>query len=140
MEDTKKPPNPNGANNSQSDPREQVFWDLYIENNLENAYKCAIEVGYEESNAKNITMREWFKERLRKLKKKDMVSKAEKVLNKTLEYSTENDKGEVKVDLLRVQVDVAKHVTEKLGKEEGYENEKTIFVLPQELITKNELT
>lgn len=112
--------NPNGANASVSDPREQVMWDYYIENNLENAYACAIKADYSESAAKNITLNDWFKERLGKLKRKEMLSKAERVLEKTLNYSTEDEDGKVKVDLLRVQTDVAKTLVTTLGKNEGY--------------------
>lgn len=114
--------NPNGANGSVSDPREQVMWDLYVKNNLENAYKCAIEAGYEEDTAKQITVRRWFIERTDRLRRKDMLSKAEKVLDKTLSYSTENDEGKVMPDILRIQTDVAKHVVSTLGKNEGYSN------------------
>lgn len=113
-------PNPNGANGSVSDPREQVMWDLYVKKNLENAYQCALEAGYEESSAIKITTRDWFVARLQKLKRKEMLSDAEKVLQKTLKYKTEKDDGEIKTDLLRVQTDVAKHITKTLGKDEGY--------------------
>lgn len=130
--------NPHGANGTTSDPREQVAWDLYIENGLNNAYEAGIKAGYSIDSARNITTRDWFKERLGRLRRKDMLSKAEKKLDKTLEYEVEDKDGNIKVDLLRVQVDVAKHVTEKLGEDEGYKNEKTIFVLPAELIYKNE--
>lgn len=130
-------PNPNGANGTTSDPREQICWDFYIEGGLNNAYEAAIKAGYSEDSARNVTIRDWFKERLGRLRRKDMFSKAEKVLDKTLDYQTENDKGEVKTDVLRIQVDVAKHLTEKLGEKEGYNNEK-IIIIPSELINKNE--
>jgi hypothetical protein len=110
--------NPNGANGDVSDPREQVMWDFYVENNLENAYECAIKAKYAVDTARNITTNDWFKERLGKLRRKDMLSDAEKVLQKTLKYKTEKDDGEVKTDLLRVQTDVAKHITNTLGKED----------------------
>jgi phage terminase small subunit len=131
------------SNQKTSDPREQLCWDLYIEKlsvGVSNAYQSAIEAGYSQSHADNITLQGWFKERLQKLKRKDLVSKAEKLLEKTLDYKSEDDEGKIKVDLLRVQTDVAKHVTNSLGKEEGYENEKTIFIMPSELIKKNEST
>lgn len=133
-------PNPYGANGTTSDPREQVAWDLYIQGGLNNAYEAGINAGYAEDSARNMTTRDWFKERLGRLRRKDMLSKAEKKLDKTLEYEVEDKDGNVKVDLLRVQVDVAKHVTEKLGEDEGYKNEKTIFILPAELVNKNEKT
>lgn len=117
------PSNPNGANGTTSDPREQACWDFYVESitqNRVNAYESAIKAGYEESSAKNITLRGWFKERLEDLERKEMLSKAEKVLAKTLNYSTEDADGNVKVDLLRVQTDVSKHLTSTLGKDKGY--------------------
>jgi len=92
--------NPNGANGTQSDPREQICWDFYvksIQENRENAYKSAIDAGYAEDTARNITMNEWFKERLRKLKRKEMFSKAERNLDYVLDM-----------------------VAKTLGKEEGY--------------------
>ena len=116
-------PNPNGANGTTSDPREQVMWDFYIDSmreNRVNAYESAIKAGYEESTARQITVRSWFIERLEDLERKDMLSKAEKKLAKSLTYEVENEKGEIKTDLLRIQVDVSKHLTETLGKKKGY--------------------
>lgn len=118
------PPNPNGANQTTSDPREQACWDFYVDSiteNRENAYESAIKAGYEESSAKNITLRGWFKERLEDLERKNMLSKAEKKLAKTLTYEVEDlETGKVQTDLLRIQVDVSKHLTETLGKTKGY--------------------
>jgi phage terminase small subunit len=115
--------NPNGANQHTPDIREQQCWDFYVESviaGIPNAYESAIKAGYEESSAKNITLRGWFKERLENLERRDMLSKAEKKLAKTLTYKVENEKGEVKTDLLRIQVDVSKHLTNTLGKDKGY--------------------
>jgi hypothetical protein len=119
--------NPNGANQTTSDPREQSCWDFYVEsiaNGEVNAYESAIKAGYEHSSAKNITLRGWFKERLSELERKEMLSKAEKVLMKTLDYQTEetSEDGTTKVrtDLLRIQVDASKHLTSTLGKNKGY--------------------
>lgn len=115
--------NPNGANGNTSDPREQVCWDIYVRNlanGIDNAYAAAIEAKYSEDSSRNITMRDWFKERLGKLKRKEMFSKAEKVLDKTLTYEPVDAQGKLQVDLLRVQTDVAKHITKTLGKDEGY--------------------
>ena len=119
-------PNPNGANGSTSDPREQVCWDIYVGRGLENAQQSALDAGYSEDHSRNITLQGWFKERLAKLKRKDMLSKAEKVLEKTLNYSTEDEEGKVKVDLLRVQTDVAKTVVTTLGKDEGYSSRNEV--------------
>jgi len=109
------------ANQHTSDPREQIMWDIYVSNitkGIENAYQAAIEAGYAEDTAKNITLTGWYKERKDKLRRKEMLSKAEKVLDRTLTLEPVDEKGEIKVDLLRVQTDVAKHVTNTLGKEE----------------------
>lgn len=121
------PPNPNGSNGTTSDPREQVMWDIYITklaNGIDNAYESAIEAGYEPSSAKNIRLREWFKERYKSLERKEMLSDAEKVLRKAMRYSVEkiDDEGNVKIlsDVLRIQTDVAKHLTSTLGKDKGY--------------------
>ena|SRR3990167_6355115 len=110
------------ANQHTPDEREERCWDFYIfsvANGQPNAYESAIKAEYSEDHARNITLQGWFKERLEKLKRRAMLPKSERVLDKTLQYETEKN-GEVLVDLLRVQVDVAKHITKTLGKDEGY--------------------
>ena len=132
MEEENKP-NPNGANGSTSDPREQVCWDFYVESviaGMPNAYASAIKANYEESSAKNITLRGWFKERLEDLERKDMLSKAEKKLSKTLTYEVEDEDGKIKTDLLRIQTDVAKHLTSTLGKNKGYSTKTETDLTP----------
>jgi len=117
------PPNPNGANSTTSDPREQTCWDLYVQSILdgrESAQQAAIDAGYEEATAKNVTLRGWFKGRKEKLHRREMLSKAERVLDRTLDMQPVNDKGQIDVPLLRVQTDVAKIVVTTLGKNEGY--------------------
>lgn len=118
-----KTTNPNGANGTTSDPREQVMWDFYVDSireNRVNAYESAKKAGYEESTARQITVRSWFLERLEDLERKQMLSKAEKKLAKTLDYEVEDADGNVKTDLLRIQTDVSKHLTSTLGKNKGY--------------------
>lgn len=115
--------NPNGANGTTSDPREQIMWDIYVNKlakGTENAYESAIEAGYAKDTARNITTNDWFKERIGKLRRKDMLSKAEKVLDKTLDMITVNSEGNENPALLRIQTDVAKTVVTTLGKDEGY--------------------
>lgn len=136
-------PNPNGANGTTSDPREQVCWDFYVEsltNGRENAYESAIKAKYSEDHARNITLQGWFKERLAKLKRRDMLSKAEKVLDKTLSYETEDEEGKVRVDLLRVQTDVAKTVVSTLGKDEGYSTRQEHTGADGEKLISNQFT
>lgn len=122
--------NPNGANGTTGDPREQICWDLYVKsiiNNRENAYQSAIEAGYSEDHARNITLQGWFKERKAKLRRKDMLSKSEKVLDETLDMNTINEEGKVDAQLHKIKVDVAKTLVTTLGKDVGYS-------------TRNELT
>lgn len=133
--------NPNGANGTTSDPREQVCWDFYIESITKgqvNAYESAIKAGYEEATAKQVTVRRWFIERLEELERKEMLSKAEKKLSRTLEYNVEDEKGNIKTDLLRIQVDASKHLTSTLGRNKGYstktESDISVKELPQPII------
>lgn len=142
--------NPNGANGVTSDPREQVMWDIYIKkliNGKENAYESSVEAGYSEDHSRNITLQGWFKERVAKLKRKDMLSKAERNLDKVLDTSYENNEGEVKPEIMRIVVDVSKTITQTLGKDEGYSTKtetdltskgERILIMPTELINKNE--
>lgn len=112
--------NPNGANQYVMDPRQRKCWEDYINPKSEtfgNAYRSALASGYEENTAAVITTVPWFQEKLRRL---NMLSKAEKVLDKTLEMEPVNEEGKTDVALLRVQTDVAKHITSTLGKNEGY--------------------
>ena len=119
-----KTSNPNGANQYLLDPRQLKCWEYYVDPKSEtfgNATQSAIKAGYEPIYADVITTRPWFEGKVRRL---NMLSKAEKVLDKTLSYETdttdENGKVKVQVDLLRVQTDVAKTVATTLGKDEGY--------------------
>jgi hypothetical protein len=119
--------NPNKANQHTPDERQAICWEFYVQsilNGKPNAYESAIKAGYEESSASLITVTSWFIERNTKLKRRDMLSKAEQKLEKTLDYSPEeiDEEGNMKIktDLLRIQTDVAKHITSTLGKEEGY--------------------
>ena len=112
--------NPHGANQFQLDPRQKLCWESYINPNSEtfgNGYQSALKAGYEEGYAAQITTIDWFLEKLRRL---NMLSKAEKVLDKTLTLEAITDDGKTDVPLLKVQTDVAKHITSTLGKNEGY--------------------
>lgn len=121
--------NPNGANQYQLDPRQKLCWEFYVNPNSEtfgNGLKSAIKAGYEEGTANQITVAAWFRDKLRRF---NMLEKAEKVLDKTLEMKSTNDEGVVQVDLLRVQTDVAKHLTKTLGKE--HYSERTELTGPE---------
>jgi len=119
MTDTKKP-NPNGANQYLDDPRKQLCWANYVDPKSEtfgNATRSAIRAGYEPDYADQITTSEWFKGRLRKL---NMLGKAEKALDDTLDYNPVDENGRVDSGIARIRLDAAKHITSTLGKNEGY--------------------
>lgn len=110
--------NPNGANGTTSDPREKIMWDFYVEGlsqGRENAYEAAIKSGYSEDHARNITIQGWFKERKDKLRRKEMLSKAERNLDNILDLDV-TDK-EIDSRLLSIKADVSKTVAKTLGKE-----------------------
>lgn len=112
--------NPNGANQYVLDPRQKLCWELYTNpksDTFGNAYQSAMKAGYEEGYAAQITTIDWFLDKLRRL---NMLSKAEKVLDKTLTYEPVDSEGKIDTGLLRVQTDVAKHITSTLGKNDGY--------------------
>jgi hypothetical protein len=114
------PTNPNGANQYNLDPRQKLCWESYINPKSEtfgNARQSALKAGYEDTYARTITDTEWFYDKIRRL---NMLSKAEKVLDKTLDLPAVDEEGKVDVALLRVQTDVSKHITNTLGKHEGY--------------------
>lgn len=123
--------NPNGSNQWILDPRQKLCWDLYVNPKSKyfgNAYQAAQCVGYEESYAATITTQDWFKEKVRRL---NMLGKAEKVLDEMLEMPVEvldwEGSGEEKEEVVRtesalvkIKQDTAKFVAERLGKDEGY--------------------
>ena len=127
MEETKKT-NPNGANNTTSDPREQIMWEIYVTKlagGIDNALASAKEAGYSKDHSRNITLQGWFKERKQHLVRMEMLSTAEKVLKKAIEYKTDKvdeETGELKVNtsLLSIQVGVATTIATTLGKNKGY--------------------
>lgn len=115
--------NPFGANGTTSDPREQITWDIYVkklQGGIENAKASAIEAGYSEEHADNITLQGWFKGRKDKLRRTEMLSKAERNLNKILDLNYEKEDGDIKTDILKVVSDVSKNITSTLGKDDGY--------------------
>lgn len=118
--------NPNGANQYVLDPRQKLCWELYVNPTSEtfgNGLQSALKAGYSESHANTITTEDWFQDKVRRM---NMLRKAEKVLDKTLTYEAIDQEGKVKTDLLRVQTDVAKHITSTLGKNDGYSSRNEV--------------
>lgn len=120
------PSNPNGANQYAIDPRQKMCWSYYIDPNSEtfsNALQSAIKAGYTPEYANQITTSDWFIGKVRRL---NMLDKAERKLEKTLDYDVvDPQSGKVQTDLLRIQVDASKHLTKTLGKEEYSERIET---------------
>lgn len=118
--------NPNGANQYNPDERQKLCWDFYIDPNsptFSNGLQSALRAGYSPSHANTITTEDWFQDFVRR---RDMLRKAEKIFDKTLTYSTEDDKGTVRTDLLKIQADIAKHISTTLGKNKGYSTRSEI--------------
>lgn len=130
------------------DPRQKRMWTAYVKPNSStfgNAYASAKKAGYAELSSRRITSMGWFKSFKRRF---NLLGKAEKVLEKTLDMDTLDAEGREQADLLRVQVDSAKFVAKTLGKDEGYSerNELTgrdgegIVFMPVELLEKYNLS
>lgn len=116
------------SNQYTSDEREQVCWDLYIESirkGTPNAKASALKAGYSEPHSDNITLQGWFKGRSDKLRRVNMLSRAEKNLEKVLLMDTQSEGKEIP-ELLRIQVDVSKTIVTTLGKNEGYTTREEI--------------
>ena len=104
--------NPNGANQYVLDPRQKMCWDLYINPKSEtfgNAYQSALKAGYEKTSSTIITTENWFIEKLRRL---NLLSKAERNLDNILDLPLE--------DKANIVLDASKFVAKTLGKDEGY--------------------
>lgn len=141
MADETNKTNPNGANGTTSDPREQIMWDFYVSElakGIDNAYAAAIKAEYSEDSARNVTMRDWFKARLGKLKRREMLSKAERNLDKALDTSYEDKEGNIKSDVMRIVVDVSKTVVTTLGRDEYSTKTETDLTSKGEKIAWNE--
>lgn len=118
------------------DPRQKLCWGNYVDqtkSTFSNGYQSALSAGFSHTYSRTITTQPWFRDKLRRT---HLLTKSEKIINKILDMESD------KADVLRVQSDVAKHITKTLGKDEGYteKSEVTggsgIVFLPIELINK----
>lgn len=113
------PTNPNGANQYMLDPRQSLCWGYYSNPKSEtfgNALRSAIKAGYDDEYANSITAAEWFCGKLRRL---NMLRKAEKVLEETLDMDV-TESGKKVPALVGIKNDVAKFIAKTQGKNEGY--------------------
>ena len=112
------------ANQYAMDPRQLLCWGYYVNPKSEtfgNALRSALKAGYEDVYARSITSTQWFADKVRRL---GMLSKAEKVLEETLDMDTSittivNEVEVVKIDpaLAKIKQDTAKFIAERVGKE-----------------------
>ena len=127
-----------------NDIRRLNFWKFYLKPTSEtygNGQKSAIKAGYGPGYAANITSQDFFK---RKLRRMNLLGKAEKVLDESLDVKHLDKDGKVDAATLRVKVDSAKFVAKTLGKDEGYteraevtgKNGTPVIVMPSELVNK----
>ena len=153
--------NPNGANQYLNDPRQLLFWDFYLtpkSKTFSNAFQSAIKAKYRISTATQITTEKWFLDKLRRM---NLLSKAEKVLEETLgvdhivktigmfgpikDRQTGKDLKEINPKILKVKQDTAKFVAERLGKKKGYSMRTEITgpegkELPTPILNLNEIS
>lgn len=126
------------------DPRQKLTWNNYLSHTgktFGNAYASAVKAGYSDSHARRITVTPWFRN---KMSRTHLLGKAEKILDKILDMSAEDENGKPKADILRIQADMIKHITKTLGKDEGYSERSEvtgkdgnpIVFMPAELITR----
>lgn len=114
----KKRTNPNGANQYQMDPRQKLCWDYYINPKSEtfsNATQSAIKAGYEPDYADQITTKDWFVGKIRKL---NLLEKAERNLDKILDLPLDRKAN--------IVLDASKFIAKTLGKDEGYSERSEI--------------
>jgi hypothetical protein len=122
--------NPNGVNGSLEDPRQQKTWDIYVQMFKEgkpNAKEAALLAGYAPNFAGNIVNTKWFKEKKKRLKKKNMLSKAESNLSRLMRMDWSSIKlvdgvevEEINIDKAKLVGDISRYITSTLGKDEGY--------------------
>lgn len=119
--------NPYKSNQYVLDPRQKLCWEFYINPKSEtfgNALQSALKAGYEETYSTQITATQWFIDKVRRL---NMLSKAEKVLEEMIELDINNhqkigDEVVIRKDpaLAKIKQDTAKFLAERLGKNDGY--------------------
>lgn len=110
-------------------PQQELFLSYYTSPKSEtfsNAVQSALKAGYEETYANNITalMPDWLFENIGDMKR---LRKAEKVLDKTLDYEPVDNNGKIDTSLLSIQNKTAQFITERLDKDK-YSSKKEIEI------------
>lgn len=127
-----------------NDIRRLNFWKYYLKPTSDtygNGKASAIKAGFAPTYASIITLKPFFK---RKLRHMNLYRSAERVLDEALKVEHIDKEGKVDAAVLRVKTDTAKHVTKNLGKDDGW-TERTettgkdgapVIVMPAQLIKK----
>ena len=121
-------------------PQQEAFLSYYTNPKSEtfgNAYQSAIKAKYAEEYAQTITAKDltWLSENVGDMK---MLNKAEKVLDRTLDYNPVSEDGKIDSNLLGKQTDVAKFVAERLGKNKYSSKSDLNVVLEKRIISIDE--
>jgi len=103
-------------------PQQELFLERYTNPKsptFANALRSALEAKYSQEYAESIThqMPDWLAENLGDLK---LLRKAERVLNKTLDFEPVDEQGKLDNGLLAIQNKTAQFVAETIGKNKGY--------------------
>ena len=130
-------------------PQQELFLSYYTNPKSEtfsNALQSALKAGYSQEYSENIThqMPSWLAENLGDMK---MLAKAEKVLNRTLEFEPVDEEGRLDNTLLKTQTDVAKFVAETVGKTKyskrseitGANGERIVFGIAETIAKKHDI-
>lgn len=93
-------------------PKQALFFSLWTDPSSEtfgNAYQSGVKAGFKEEYAKTITsqMPDWLSENIKRL---NMLDKAEKNLNRAMDYEDENPR------FAKLRLDASKFVAERLNK------------------------
>ncbi len=99
-------------------PQQKLFLNYYTNPKSEtfsNAVQSALKAGYKQEYAESITTKDlqWLSENVGDMK---LLEKAEKVLNKTLDYEPVNEKGKIDTPLLAIQNKTAQFIAGTIGK------------------------
>lgn len=147
------------ANRFQEDPRQDLFWNLYMEGllNKQPCIKAAgLKAGYSPSSSGRISQTLWFKNKKKALKKGSMYRNAVQNLDDVMKLKymgtkvkkeTGEEEDTVDIDRAKLVIDVSKAVVKSLGKDDGWSERSEVtgkdgsplVIMPSELITAFDL-
>lgn len=142
------------ANRFQEDPRQDLFWNLYMEGilNKQPCIKAAgIKAGYSAASSGRISQTLWFKNKKKALKKGSMYKNAVQNLDDVMKLKymgtkvnkeTGEEEDTVDIDRAKLVIDVSKTVVKSLGKDDGWSERSEVtgkdgsplVIMPSELM------